>query len=94
MSTKKQIQRINSNASTPLRVATGGVVGALLVGGVVGLDAQKDIVVDANGEKIELSTFAGDVEAALADANVELSAHDVISPAHHKASGCHHRRGK
>ncbi|RUP88033.1 resuscitation-promoting factor, partial [Corynebacterium propinquum] len=40
MSTKKQIQRINSNASTPLRVATGGVVGALLVGGVVGLDAQ------------------------------------------------------
>ncbi|MDK8775651.1 transglycosylase family protein [Corynebacterium pseudodiphtheriticum] len=81
MSTKKQIQRINSNASTPLRVATGGVVGALLVGGVVGLDAQKDIVVDANGEKIELSTFAGDVEAALADANVELSAHDVISPA-------------
>ena len=57
MSTKKQIQRINSNASTPLRVATGGVVGALLVGGVVGLDAQKDIVVDANGEKIELSTL-------------------------------------
>ena len=81
MSTKKQIQRINSNASTPLRVATGGVVGALLVGGVVGLNAQKDIVVDANGEMIELSTFASDVEAALADADLELSAHDAISPA-------------
>lgn len=81
MSTKKQIQRINSNASTPLRVATGGVVGALLVGGVVGLNAHKDIVVDANGELIELSTFAKDVESALADADLELSTHDVISPA-------------
>lgn len=81
MSTTKQVQRINNNASTPLRLATGGVVGALLVGGVVGLNAHKDIVVDANGEMIELSTFASDVEAALADADLELGAHDVISPA-------------
>lgn len=51
MSTKKQIQRINSNASTPLRVATGGVVGALLVGGVVGLDAQKILWLMPMGKK-------------------------------------------
>ena len=65
MSPKKQIKRINNSRSLPLRMATGGVLGTLAVGGVVAVGAQKDVTLDINGETTTLATFAGDVNSAL-----------------------------
>lgn len=41
MSTTHHIKRINNTRSLPLRLATGGMLGTLAVGGVVAVNAQK-----------------------------------------------------
>ena len=76
-----QIKRINSSRSLPLRLATGGVLGTLAVGGVVAVSAQKDITLDLNGDKIELATFAGNVDEALQAAGVNVGGEDLVYPA-------------
>ncbi|HCG3138995.1 transglycosylase family protein [Corynebacterium striatum] len=76
-----QIKRINSSRSLPLRLATGGVLGTLAVGGVVAVSAQKDITLDVNGDKIELATFAGNVDEALQAAGVNIGGEDLVYPA-------------
>lgn len=76
-----QIKRINSSRSLPLRLATGGVLGTLAVGGVVAVSAQKDITVDVNGDKVELATFAGNVDEALQAAGVNVGGEDLVYPA-------------
>ncbi|HAT1302947.1 TPA: DUF348 domain-containing protein [Corynebacterium striatum] len=76
-----QIKRINSSRSLPLRLATGGVLGTLAVGGVVAVSAQKDITLDVNGDKIELATFAGNVDEALQAAGVNVGGEDLVYPA-------------
>lgn len=81
MSTTHHIKRINNTRSLPLRLATGGMLGTLAVGGVVAVNAQKDVTVDLNGERIELATFSSDVEGALAAAGVEYADDDLIYPA-------------
>ncbi|MBE7338589.1 DUF348 domain-containing protein [Corynebacterium aurimucosum] len=81
MSPKKQIKRINNSRSLPLRMATGGVLGTLAVGGVVAVSTQKDITLDVNGETTQLATFAGDVNAALEAAGVNVGGEDVVYPA-------------
>ncbi|WP_408931750.1 transglycosylase family protein [Corynebacterium sp. YSMAA1_1_D6] len=81
MSPKKQIKRINRSHSLPLRVATGGVLGTLAVGGVVAADTQKDITLDVNGDTTTLATFAGDVNGALEAAGVSVEGDDVVYPA-------------
>ena len=81
MSPTKQIKRINNSRSLPLRMATGGVLGTLAVGGVVAVGSQKDITLDINGETTQLATFAGDVNAALEAAGVSVGGEDVVYPA-------------
>ena len=81
MSPKKQIKRINNSRSLPLRMATGGVLGTLAVGGVVAVGAQKDITLDVNGETTTLATFAGDVNTALEAAGVSVDGEDLVYPA-------------
>ena len=81
MSPKKQIKRINNSRSLPLRMATGGVLGTLAVGGVVAVSTQKDITLDVNGETTQLATFAGDVNTALEAAGVNVGGEDVVYPA-------------
>ena len=81
MSPKKQIKRINRSHSLPLRVATGGVLGTLAVGGVVAAGTQKDITLDVNGDTTTLATFAGDVNGALEAAGVSVEGDDVVYPA-------------
>ena len=76
-----QIKRINSSRSLPLRLATGGVLGTLAVGGVVAVSAQKDITLDVNGDKVELATFAGNVDEALQAAGVNVGGEDLVYPA-------------
>lgn len=75
------IKRINNSRSLPLRLATGGVLSTLAVGGVVAVAAQKDLVVDVNGDKVELATFAKDVDGALRAAGVQVGEEDIVSPA-------------
>ena len=75
------IKRINNSRSLPLRLATGGVLSTLAVGGVVAVAAQKDLVVDVNGDKVELATFAKDVDGALQAAGVQVGEEDIVSPA-------------
>ncbi|MDO5033021.1 resuscitation-promoting factor [Corynebacterium sp.] len=81
MSPKNQIKRINNTRSLPLRVATGGVLGTLAVGGVVAVGSQKDVTLDVNGETMTLATFAGDVNGALSAAGVSVNGEDVVYPA-------------
>ncbi len=81
MSPKKQIKRINNSRSLPLRMATGGVLGTLAVGGVVAVGAQKDVTLDINGETTTLATFAGDVNSALEAAGVDVAGDDLVYPA-------------
>lgn len=81
MSPKKQIKRINNSRSLPLRMATGGVLGTLAVGGVVAVGAQKDVTLDVNGETTTLATFAGDVNSALEAAGVDVAGDDLVYPA-------------
>ena len=81
MSTANQIKRLNNTRSIPLRVATGGVVGALAVGGVVAATSQKDITVDYNGDEMQLATFSSDVKGALESADLEVSDKDLVYPA-------------
>lgn len=81
MFTSNQIKRINNTRSMPLRLATGGMLGTLAVGGVVAAGTQKDVTLDVNGEQIALSTFSGDVDGALQAAGVQVAAEDLVYPA-------------
>lgn len=77
---KSRINRINSTRSVPLRLATGGVLATLLIGGVTAAATKKDIIVDVNGEQMSLVTMSGTVEGVLAQAGVELGDKDIVSP--------------
>lgn len=78
----RQLESINpKNTSTTSRIAAGGAIGALALGGVVVLGAQKDVTVDVNGETIQLATYARDVAGVLDAANVTVADTDVVYPA-------------
>lgn len=77
---KSRINRINSTRSVPLRLATGGVLATLLIGGATAAATKKDIIVDVNGEQMSLVTMSGTVEGVLAQAGVELGDQDIVSP--------------
>lgn len=77
----KQNARINSSKSTPARIAAGGAIGALAIGGVVAAGAQKDVLIDYNGETMELATYSGDVAGALDKAGVQIADGDLVYPA-------------
>lgn len=81
MSTTHQIKRINNTRSLPLRMATGGILGTLAVGGVVAAGTNKEVTIDVNGDKVELATFSGDVNGALEAAGVSVADGDVVYPA-------------
>ena len=78
---KSRISRINSTRSVPLRLATGGMLATLLIGGVTAATTKKDIILDVNGEQLAMVTMSGTVEGVLAQAGVELGAQDFVSPA-------------
>lgn len=77
---KSRINRLNSSQSVPLRLATGGMLATLLVGGVSAVGMKKDIVLDVNGEEIALTTLSGDVQGALEQAGVSIQASDLVAP--------------
>ncbi|WPF67246.1 MULTISPECIES: transglycosylase family protein [unclassified Corynebacterium] len=65
----------------PLRMATGGVLATMVVGGVVVAQGQKSVVLDLNGERTELTTMSKDIAGALEEAGVEVGAGDLVYPA-------------
>lgn len=77
---KSRINRVNSSRSIPLRLATGGVLASLAVGGVAVTQVKKDITVDVNGEQLSLATMSGTVEEALAKAGVTVGDKDIVYP--------------
>lgn len=80
MHQKARINRLNSANSVPLRLATGGMLATLLVGGVAAVGMKKDVVLDVNGETIALTTLSGDVQGALEQAGVSVREQDFVAP--------------
>ena len=82
LNSTSRITRINNpGTSTTKRLAAGGVLGAVLVGGVAVAGAQKDVVLDVNGETTELTTLSRDVAGALEAAGVAIGEQDLVYPA-------------
>lgn len=77
---KSRINRVNSSRSIPLRLATGGVLASLAVGGVAVTQVKKDITVDVNGEQLSLATMSDTVEEALSKAGVTVGEKDIVYP--------------
>ncbi|MCK2201354.1 resuscitation-promoting factor [Corynebacterium callunae] len=77
---KSRINQINGTRSVPLRLATGGMLATLLIGGVTAATTKKDITVDVNGQQLSLVTMSGTVEGALTQAGIELGDQDIVSP--------------
>ncbi|GAB2506589.1 Resuscitation-promoting factor Rpf2 precursor [Corynebacterium atrinae] len=77
-----QIKRLNPlTISLPARIAAGGVVGVLAVGGITTAAMAKDVVVDVNGDRTELTTLSRDVAGALDAAGVTINGQDLVYPA-------------
>lgn len=78
---KHHLNRINKSRNTPLRIATGGMLATLVVGGGVAAASQKDVTLDVDGEIINASTMSGTVEGALKSANVNIDEKALVTPA-------------
>ncbi|MCR5913849.1 DUF348 domain-containing protein [Corynebacterium sp. zg254] len=78
---KSRLHRINKTSNTPMRVATGGMLATLVVGGGVAVAAHKNVVLDVDGKIINASTMSGDVKGALQAAGVEIDDQDLVTPA-------------
>ena len=78
---KSSLHRINNTNSTPLRLATGGMLATLVVGGGVAAAAHKNITLDVNGEIVEASSVTGNVGDILEKNGVEVNPKDLVSPA-------------
>ncbi|WP_010119507.1 resuscitation-promoting factor [Corynebacterium nuruki] len=77
---KSRLHRINHSSSVPLRVATGGMLATLVVGGTVVATNHKDVTLDVNGKIIKASTMSGDVAGVLKDEGVKVTDKDLITP--------------
>ncbi|MGV0384958.1 transglycosylase family protein [Corynebacterium sp. 22_2729] len=84
---KSHLHRINNTNSTPLRIATGGMLATLVVGGGVAVAGQKSVTLDVNGDIIQASTMSGDVKGALKSAGVEIDNRAMVTPALDEAIG-------
>ena len=80
MKNKSTLHRINHTRSVPLRVATGGMLATLVVGGAVVATNHKDVTLDVNGKILKASTVRGDVEAVLSSEGVDVSDGDLVTP--------------
>ena len=80
MKNKSTLHRINHTRSVPLRVATGGMLATLVVGGAVVATNHKDVTLDVNGKILKASTVSGDVESVLSSEGVDVSDGDLVTP--------------
>lgn len=64
-----------------MRLATGGVLAAVAVGGVTVVTQKKDVTIDINGDQMTLATWSGDVQGALDKAGIAIGEKDLVYPA-------------
>lgn len=64
-----------------MRLATGGVLAAVAVGGVTVGTQKKDVTIDINGDQMTLATWSGDVQGALDKAGIAIGEKDLVYPA-------------
>lgn len=76
-------RRINTSSgrSVPVRIATGGVLAGLVVGGGVVVSMNKDVELVVNGDTQHIKTMAGSVDSVLRQAGVEVGDKDMVVPA-------------
>jgi resuscitation-promoting factor RpfB len=68
--------------SRTVRLVAGGSALVAVVGGTVAFTAfDKDVVVDADGQRTEVSTFAGTVGDVLDKQGITIGEHDIVAPA-------------
>lgn len=70
------------NTSRTVRLVAGGTCLAAVVGGTVAFTAlDKDVVIDADGQRTSASAFGGTVGDVLADQGITVGEHDIVAPA-------------
>ncbi|WP_432509302.1 ubiquitin-like domain-containing protein [Kineococcus auxinigenes] len=77
-----QLRNLLPASSRTLRLAAGGTALVAVVGGTVAFTAlDKDVTLDADGARTELSVFGGTVADVLESEGVEIGPHDIVAPA-------------
>ncbi|MEZ0164566.1 ubiquitin-like domain-containing protein [Kineococcus sp. LSe6-4] len=70
------------STSRTVRLVAGGTCLAAVVGGTVAFTAlDKDVVIDADGQRTQASAFGGTVGDVLAGEGITVGEHDIVAPA-------------
>lgn len=75
---KRHVNQMNNRASTPKKVATGGLVAALAIGGASAYAAYDTVTVDIDGQITEVATFSKSNDSILERAGVTSASGDVV----------------
>ncbi|WP_432510547.1 ubiquitin-like domain-containing protein [Kineococcus sp. SYSU DK001] len=68
-------------SSRTVRLVAGGTCLAAVVGGTVAFTAlDKDVVIDADGQRTQASAFGGTVADLLEDQGITVGEHDIVAP--------------
>ncbi|WP_310470326.1 MULTISPECIES: transglycosylase family protein [unclassified Corynebacterium] len=70
-----------SSRRIAIRCAAGGTAAACLMSGGAMVAQAKDVVINLDGENVELLTTASDVAGALEKAGITVDADDIVAPA-------------
>lgn len=73
----------SSRRATAIRIAAGGVLTSLAVGGgvvVAGTASAKAVTLDVNGEERQVTTRADDIAGVLDEVGVVITPEDLVSP--------------
>ncbi|MCI2238433.1 ubiquitin-like domain-containing protein [Kineococcus sp. TRM81007] len=77
-----QLRTILPATSRTVRIAAGGTALAAVLGGTAAFTVlDKDVTLDADGSRTELSVFGGTVADVLESEGVEVGPHDIVAPA-------------
>jgi uncharacterized protein YabE (DUF348 family) len=76
------LARAVRRSSRTVRIAAGGTCLAAVVGGTVAFTAfDKDVVIDADGQRTQASAFGGTVADVLEKQGITVGEHDLVAPA-------------
>ncbi|NAZ88308.1 ubiquitin-like domain-containing protein, partial [Kineococcus indalonis] len=76
-----QLRNLVPATSRTVRTVVGGTALVAVVGGTVAFTAlDKDVTVDADGARTELSVFGGTVADVLQAQDIEVGPHDIVAP--------------
>lgn len=75
---KRHVNQMNNRSSAPKKVAAGGVVAALAVGGASAYAAYDTVTVDVDGKITQVATFSDSNDSILERAGVTSAPGDVV----------------